>query len=61
MIILFWHGDPAIQVSGTNFVTLPVDCQMAITDDSTRTSEKYRAGNVSQLGRAQFKSVFGEK
>ena len=59
MIILFWHGDSAIQVSNTNVLTLPVDCQVAGME--WRQDDKYRAGDISKIDRPLFKSIFGEK
>jgi hypothetical protein len=63
ILILFDHPYPGFvgTVNTLQNATLPVDCQLAIVDDSKRGSDRYRAGNVSALGPAQFKSVFGER
>lgn len=58
MLLLFLNQ--GIAVNSTANIVLPINCQLAITDESTRGSQKWTAGNISQLGSEQFKSVFGE-
>lgn len=50
-----------IAVLSTLTLTLPINCQLAITHEPTEASNKYRVGEAGQLGSAQFKSVFDEK
>lgn len=58
-LLLFYGGVGGLLTNSTSVIlTLPVNCQLAITNETN--ADKYTVGNVNQLGERQFKTVFRE-